>query len=55
MCEKKYKVFINDKVVANNMDIQTATILIRALFEEYYNDYNMLISIKEEENFVLTE
>ena len=49
MGEKKYKVLINQEVVAKDMDIKTATILVKALFEEYYNDCNMTISIKEEE------
>lgn len=48
MTERKYKVLI-DKEVAENMDIKTATILVRALFEEYYNDYGMTISIREME------
>jgi hypothetical protein len=52
MCEKIYKVFINNEVVARGMDIRTATVLIRALFEEYYNDYTMTISIKEEDKAV---
>ena len=49
MYEKKYKVLIDNEVVASDMDIRTATILVRALFEEYYNDYAMTVSIKEEE------
>ena len=48
MGEKKYKVFINDEVIAKDMDIRTATVLARALFEEYYNDYTMTVSIKQE-------
>ena len=47
MSDKKYKVLINNEVVAEGMDIKTATILVRALFEEYYNDYAMTVSIKE--------
>ena len=49
MTDKKYKVLINNEVVAKDMDIKTATILVRALFEEYYNDYGMTISIREME------
>ena len=49
MIDKKYKVLINSDVVAQDMDIKTATILVRALFEEYYNDYGMTISIREME------
>ena len=38
---------IDDKVVATRMDIKTATILIRVLFEEYYNEYPLTISVRE--------
>ena len=55
MEEKKYKVLINSKVVAKDMDIRTATVLVRALFEEYYNDYTMTISIKQEDKAVCAE
>lgn len=46
MVERKYKVLIDGMVVANNMDINTATILVKALFNEYYNDSTMVISIQ---------
>lgn len=49
MSEKRYKVLINNEVVADGMDIKTATILVRTLFEEYYNDYLMTVSIRETE------
>ena len=52
MEEKKYKVLINNEVVAKDMDIRTATILVRALFEEYYNDYTMAVTIKQEDRAV---
>lgn len=47
MTESRYKVFIDNIVVAENMDIDTTTILIRALFEKYYNDNDMIVSIKK--------
>ena len=49
MFERKYKVLINNEVVASYMDIKTAMVLVRALFEEYYNDHIMIISIKQED------
>lgn len=49
MNEKKYKVMIDDVVVAERMDLKIATILIKALFDEYYNDWTMTVSMKEEE------
>lgn len=55
MGENKYRVLINNTVVAKDMDIKTATVLVRALFEEYYNDYNMTISIKQEDRAVCQE
>ena len=55
MYEKIYKVFINNEVVARGMDIRTATILVKALFEEYYNDYTMTVGIKEEDQAVYKE
>jgi hypothetical protein len=52
MSERKYRVFVNDRVVASNMDLRDATILVRALFEEYNNEHNILISINEEERIM---
>lgn len=49
MNKRSFKVLINNEVVAKNMDLKTATILVRALFEEYYNDSTMTVSIKEED------
>ena len=51
MSEKRYKVLINNEVVADGLDIRTATILIRALFEEYYNDYLMTVSVTVDDNY----
>ena len=55
MMDNRYKVLINNQVVAKDMDIKTATVLVRALFEEYYNDHNMTISIKQEDRAVCVE
>lgn len=30
------------------MDLTTATILIKALFQEYYNDRTMMVTVKDE-------
>lgn len=49
MTDKKYEVLIDEEIVATRMDIDTATILVRALFEEYYNQYPMTISVREME------
>lgn len=49
MNNNKYMVLINDTKGAENMDIETATILIEALFRRYYDDHTMMVSIKEME------
>lgn len=49
MNEMKYKILIDNKVIAERMDIEIALALVKALFEKYYNDHSMTISIKEEE------
>lgn len=49
MSRKKYKVLLDQEVVAENMSIDTALILVKALFEKYYCDNTMLISIQEME------
>lgn len=50
MNDTKYYVLLNDKVIAARMDIEIALALVKALFEKYYNDHSMTISIKEEEH-----
>lgn len=52
MEENRYKVLIDNEVVAKDMDIKTATVLVKALFEEYYNDYAMAVTIKQEDRVV---
>lgn len=48
MEERRFKVLIDDMVVAEKMDLTTATILIKALFQEYYNDRTMMVTVKDE-------
>lgn len=47
MSEKRYQVLIDNMVVAENMDIDIATALVKALFEKYYNEYAMTVSVRE--------
>ena len=47
MLENKYSVLIGDNVIANDMSLQNAIIFIKGLFEEYYNDKNLSITIKK--------
>ena len=49
MTEKRYKVLIDNQVVAQDMNIETAIILVKALFEKYYNDFAMTVSVREME------
>ena len=49
MSETRYKVYMNDEIVAQDVDIKIATILARALFEESYNESSMTVSIKRME------
>lgn len=46
MEEIKYFVEVDGNTVAKDMTLKDATILVRALFEEYYNDKSMLVSIR---------
>lgn len=55
MEERRYKVLIDNMVVAENMDLKTATVLVKALFDEYYNDYKMVVSVKAEDRAVCEE
>lgn len=47
MEENRYEVLIDNMIVAENMDLNTAIILVKALFEEYYNDYKMVVSVRK--------
>ena len=47
MNETKYKVLIDNTVIAEGMDIEIAVTLVKALFEKYYNDHSITISVKE--------
>lgn len=55
MEERRYKVLIDNMVVAERMDLKTATVLVKALFDEYYNDYKMVVSVKAEDRAVCEE
>lgn len=46
MTETLYFVEVDGRIVAENMGIKDATIFVRALFEEYWQDKKLLISIR---------
>lgn len=52
MEERRYKILIDNMVVANDMDLQTAIVLVKALFNEYYNDNKMTVSVKQMDKVV---
>lgn len=45
MIENKYWVKLDDTVVSENMTLEMAILLVRAIFETYYNDLSMVISM----------
>ena len=49
MPERRYELYIGEELIAESLSIETALILIKALFAEYYNDKNMKITIQEME------
>lgn len=49
MSVKRYEIMLDNEVVAKEMDIDTALILVKALFDKYYCDSSMTISIMEME------
>ena len=55
MEDKKYKVFVDDKIFAEYMSLETAMILVKALFDTYYNEYGMTVSVREDERATVAE
>ena len=55
MENKKYKVFVDDEIFAEYMSLETAMILVKALFDTYYNEYGMTVSIREDERATVAE
>ena len=49
MSDKKHIVLIENEIIASDMDINNALIFIKALFDHYYEEHSMVISIKEME------
>lgn len=49
MKEDKYWVIVDCVVIAENMTLEFAIILVKAIFETYYNDSNMVVGIGKAE------
>lgn len=47
MFDKKYTILIDNEIIADNMELNNALILVKALFDHYYEEHSMVISIKE--------
>lgn len=47
MPTNKYELVLDNEVIASGMDVNTALILIGALYAEYYNEEGMSITIRE--------
>ena len=43
---QEYEILIDGTVIASNMTLGTAMILLKALFEEHYEDPTLMISVK---------
>ena len=47
MVERKYEIILDNEVIATDMNLNTATILIKALFEHYYAELDMALTIRK--------
>ena len=47
MNENKYYLKINDRIIAERVSLEHALIFIKSIFENYYNDHEIVISIAE--------
>ena len=49
MSEHKYYLTVNNRTVAECVSLEYALIFIKSIFENYYNDHEIVISIAEME------
>jgi len=47
MSEDKFNVLLNDAVVAQDMTLDTAMVLVKGLFNEYYREAKLKITIQK--------
>ena len=47
MNENKYYLKIDDRIIAEHVSLEHALIFIKSIFENYYNDHEIVISIAE--------
>lgn len=56
MMEVRYNVLIGKRVVAKDMTLENAVIFLKGLFNEYYNDSMLSVTIEvSKENFTTEE
>lgn len=46
MNSRFYRIKINNDVMADNMSLQIALVLVKAMYEEFYNEPDLAISIE---------
>lgn len=46
MNSRFYRIKINNDVMAENMSLQIALVLVKAMYEEFYNEPDLVISIE---------
>ena len=49
MNENKYYLKIDNRIIAERVSLEHALIFIKSIFENYYNDHEIVISIAEME------
>ena len=49
MHERRYSIIINDNTEAENMSLEVALITVHALFEKWWNEENLEITIARKE------
>ena len=47
MVEEKFNVYMNDVMTAENMTLETAIIVVKGLFNEYYKEAGLKITIQK--------
>ena len=52
MSDYYYEVFVEDELVADYVPLNYATIFLKAIFEEYYKEPSLKVSIKKMDNTV---
>ena len=55
MIETKYNVLIGKQVIAKDMTLDNAVIFLKGLFNEYYNDTMLAVTIEVSDSCVTPE